>query len=108
MKISARNKLHGTIIDVAKGATTAHVPHRSGRSGGHRVDHQRSGQTNLSSRRAESLRGHQGDRCDGQPRLTGDAARRRSFMVQLRVCRRLCALVGLLSGDSLSSPPHRA
>ena len=25
MKISARNKLHGTIIDVAKGATTAHV-----------------------------------------------------------------------------------
>jgi molybdopterin-binding protein len=25
MKISARNKLHGTIVDVAKGATTAHV-----------------------------------------------------------------------------------
>ena len=25
MKISARNKLHGTIVDVTKGATTAHV-----------------------------------------------------------------------------------
>jgi molybdopterin-binding protein len=25
MKISARNKLHGTILDVTKGATTAHV-----------------------------------------------------------------------------------
>jgi molybdopterin-binding protein len=25
MKISARNQLHGTITDVAKGATTAHV-----------------------------------------------------------------------------------
>jgi molybdopterin-binding protein len=25
MKISARNKLHGTIADVVKGATTAHV-----------------------------------------------------------------------------------
>jgi len=25
MKISARNKLHGTIVDVVKGATTAHV-----------------------------------------------------------------------------------
>jgi len=25
MKISARNKLHGTIIDITKGATTAHV-----------------------------------------------------------------------------------
>jgi molybdopterin-binding protein len=25
MKISARNKLHGTITDVTKGATTAHV-----------------------------------------------------------------------------------
>jgi len=25
MKISARNKLHGTILDVVKGATTAHV-----------------------------------------------------------------------------------
>ena len=25
MKVSARNKLHGTIVDVIKGATTAHV-----------------------------------------------------------------------------------
>jgi molybdopterin-binding protein len=25
MKISARNQLHGTIVQVAKGATTAHV-----------------------------------------------------------------------------------
>jgi molybdopterin-binding protein len=25
VKISARNKLHGTIVDVTKGATTAHV-----------------------------------------------------------------------------------
>jgi molybdopterin-binding protein len=25
MNISARNKLHGAIVDVAKGATTAHV-----------------------------------------------------------------------------------
>ena len=25
MKISARNQLHGTIVDVTKGATTAHV-----------------------------------------------------------------------------------
>jgi molybdopterin-binding protein len=25
MRISARNQLHGTILDVAKGATTAHV-----------------------------------------------------------------------------------
>lgn len=25
MKISARNQLHGTVVDVVKGATTAHV-----------------------------------------------------------------------------------
>jgi molybdopterin-binding protein len=25
MKISARNRLHGTIVDITKGATTAHV-----------------------------------------------------------------------------------
>ena len=25
MKISARNKLHGTLVEVVKGATTAHV-----------------------------------------------------------------------------------
>ena len=33
MKISARNRLKGKIVDVTKGATTAHV----------RIDHQRGG-----------------------------------------------------------------
>ena len=65
MKISARNKLHGMITDVTKGATTAHV--RIDLGGGAVItclDHQRSGRRIEAQEGREGLRGHQGDRCD--------------------------------------------
>ncbi len=46
MKLSARNQLKGKIVDVKKGATTAHVTHRHRRSDRHRLDHQRSRRMN--------------------------------------------------------------
>ena len=43
MKISARNQLKGKIVDVKKGATTAHVRIDIGGADRHRRDHQRVG-----------------------------------------------------------------
>ena len=43
MKISARNKLKGTIVDVKKGATTAHVKIDIGGADRHLGHHQRGG-----------------------------------------------------------------
>ena len=70
MKISARNKLKGKIVDVKKGATTAHVTHR------HRRQIVTAAITNESADELKlaagqsRLCGHQGERRDGRRRLT--------------------------------------
>ena len=43
MRISARNRLQGKIVEVTKGATTAYVKIDVRRHGSHRRDHQRGG-----------------------------------------------------------------
>ena len=71
MKISARNKLHGTIVDVTKGATTAHV--RIDVGGGAvvtaSITNEAVDELKL-AKGAEGLCGHQGDRRDGRHGLT--------------------------------------
>ena len=70
MKISARNQLHGTIAEVHEGATTAHVEIEVG---GAKLTASITNEAvdELKLKKAESLRSHQGVRCDDRDRLMG-------------------------------------
>ena len=81
MKISARNQLKGKIVEVKKGATTAHVKIDIGGADRHRGDHQRSGGRAEARRGQDGLCGHQGERRDGRRSIEHAALDRRCAVV---------------------------
>src|ERR1700730_19298836 len=74
MKLSARNLLKGTIVEVKKGQTTAHVRIDGRRDGRYRVDHKRGCRRVEAAKGSAGLRGYQSIGCHGWHRLETPAA----------------------------------
>ena len=70
MKLSARNVLKGKVVDIKKGATTAHMRLDIGGMTVTSSNHQRSSRRAEAYRRPAGLCGHQGVRRDGRGRLS--------------------------------------